>query len=561
MPVYANAYRDAALVLNRASVKFWIAFRPHRDISTTLGISAAVHLILLLGVGAALYVDGLDDSDVPELSVQLVTREGPNDEEYTEASLPQPAPDPVEDVLDDPGTGEQTLDAPMVADATPMLEAIPDVAQLETPAAFVEPTPSAGAVITTTGESLAEVATIVEPLPEAATLDVMPQPEQVMLTRNMQQLAVELLDTNAMAKTISWQQDGQQYSARVMRQPAADSTGLEQVIAEVMTSKDGKRMKTRLSLKRLAFSHFTQLVNNWDPNIMLHDDVVDGRFHSNSEISLSAMDGVKPKFFGKVTTAAQKVTFNSFSSRRAKDVFQGGFETKTDRVTLPRDMPDIVSGGGPEISRHSFTEDTRIIFNADGSYAWRLANGDGSLQRSEPSEQPQYLIAEKGAKLYVRGTVRGIFTVYSPSDIEIEDDLVYLKDPRQTVISRDFLALISGRDITVAPTSVTGPGDLNVHAALFARRRFFTEEIDKARPATMFIYGSLTAGTISATEPRYATKLDYDKRFEYLRPASFPMTRRYEVDSWDQDWKEVQGTDSELPVGNLALSEQVSAAQ
>jgi hypothetical protein len=102
---------------------------------------------------------------------------------------------------------------------------------------------------------------------------------------------------------------------------------------------------------------------------------------------------------------------------------------------------------------------------------------------------------------------------------------------------------------------VTGPGDLTVHAALFARRRFFTEEIDHGEAATMFIYGSLTAGTITATEPRYATKLDYDKRFEYLRPASFPMTRRYEVDSWDQDWKQVEGAENDQPVGNLAQSQ------
>ena len=30
-----------------------------------------------------------------------------------------------------------------------------------------------------------------------------------------------------------------------------------------------------------------------------------------------------------------------------------------------------------------FDEDTRIIFNSDGSYVWRLANGDGPLQRAE----------------------------------------------------------------------------------------------------------------------------------------------------------------------------------
>jgi len=554
LPVYANAYREAALVINRASARFWIAFRPHRDVSTSLGISAALHLTILLAVGSAMYIDGKDDENVPELSVQLVTREGPNDEEYTEAALPQPAPDPVEDVLKDPGTGENTLDAPMTADATPMLDAVPEVEQLDASAAFVEPTPVAGAVVTTTAESSVQIPAVAEPEPQG-TPDVIPKPEQAMLSKNMQHVAQELLDSNTTAKTISWQDNGQQYSARVMRQPAADSTGLEQVIAEVTTTKDGKRMKTHLSLKRLAFSHFTQLVNNWDPNIMLHDDVIDGRFHSNSEISVSAMAGVKPRFFGKVTTAAQKVTFNSFNPGRNTDVFQGGFETKTDRVTLPRDMPDVINGGTGDTTRRNFAEDTRIIFNADGSYAWRLANGDGQLQRSEPSELPQYLIAEKGAKLYVRGTVRGIFTVYSPTDIEIEDDLVYLKDPRQTVISRDFLALISGRDITVAPSSITGPGDLTVHAALFARRRFFTEEIDHARPATMFIYGSLTAGTISATEPRYATKLDYDKRFEYLRPASFPMTRRYEVDSWDEDWKQVEGGENDPSVGNLAQSE------
>jgi len=553
-PAYAIAYRDAALVVHRASVKFWIRFYPHREISTSLGISAAVHLVILLGIGTALYVDGKDDSDIPELSVQLVTHEGPNDQEFTEAALPQPAPDPVQDVLDDPGTSEDIVDAPMVADASPMVEKTPDVESRDATEAFVEPIPAMGAIVTTTAESTAQVPVVAEPEAEGVP-EVIEQTEQVMLTRNMQHLAQELLDTNVMAKTVSWQEKGQQYSARVMRQPAADSTGLEQVIAEITTSKDGKRMKTHLSLKRLAFSHFTQLVNNWDPNIMLHDDVIDGRFHSNSEISLSAMSGIKPKFFGKVTTAATKVTFNSFNTRKNKDVFQGGFEVKTDRVTLPRDMPDVVNGGTGETSRRTFSEDMRIIFNADGSYAWRLANGEGALQRSEASEKPQYIIGEKGAKLFVRGTVRGIFTVYTPTDIEIEDDLVYLKDPRQTVISRDFLALISGRDIKVAPASVTGPGDLTVHAAIFARRRFFTDDIERPRPATMFIYGSLTAGTISATEPRYATKLDYDKRFEYLRPASFPMTRRYEVDSWDQDWQEVEGVEGEASAGNLAQSQ------
>jgi hypothetical protein len=322
-----------------------------------------------------------------------------------------------------------------------------------------------------------------------------------------------------------------------------------------MTDKDGKRMKTRLSLKRLSFSHFTQLVNHWDPNIQLHDDVIDGRFHSNTEIGIAFSGGIEPRFFGKVTTSAQSMTLDPTAMRRRnRDVFQGGMETRTEKVALPREMPDVLNGG-TEADRRIFEEDTRVIFNSDGSYAWRPANGDGPLERAEPSQRPRYIIGAKGAKLYVSGTVMGIFTVYSPTDIEIEGNLVYSKDPRETLISRDFLALISGRDIRIAGPNVTGKGDLNVHAALYAHRRFLVESVDRTKSGRLNILGSLTAGTISETEPRYATKLDYDKRFEFLRPASFPMTRRYEVESWDQDWEEVEKTDAAAVTTGLARSE------
>jgi hypothetical protein len=549
-PVYAIAYRDAALASRRATAAFWTAFYPHREVSSTFGISLILHVALFVIVGSAMYESGEDEENIPELSVQLETREGPQSEEYTEAALPQPMPEPVEDVLDDPGTAPDTLDAPTLVDATPMQEHAPEVVEQESTDALAQTPTDAGTVLTTTGTSEHSVAMVEAPTP-AAPLAEIPKPEQEMVSRNVQQVAQKLLDSNLTDTELTWQEDGQQYSARVMRQPAADSTGIEQVIAEVMTQKDGKRMKTRLSLKRLAFSHFTQLVNNWDRSIALHDDVIDGRFHSNTEFAFLKNKDAQPRFFGKVTTAASTLTFNGFNRRRDQEMFQGGYETKTDRVNLPKDMPEILNGGD-ESDRRVFVEDTRIIFNADGSYAWRLANGEGPLHREEASQRPRYLVGEKGAKLYVRGTVAGLFTVYTPNDIEIEDDLVYVKDPRQTLLSRDFLALISGRDISIASPEVTGPGDLTVHAAIFARRRFYIEFTDRGGGNTLFIYGSLTSGTLSHTEPRYATKIDFDKRFEYLRPAHFPMTRRYEVDAWDPDWQEVP--DPGKDTGNLARS-------
>ena len=72
-------------------------------------------------------------------------------------------------------------------------------------------------------------------------------------------------------------------------------------------------------------------------------------------------------------------------------------------------------------------------------------------------------------------------------------------------------------------------------------RRFIVTNIDHARPATLRIYGSLAAGTLTATEPRYATKIEYDDRFERVRPPGFPSTNRYEAAAWDGQWTAAPG--------------------
>jgi hypothetical protein len=526
-------------------VRFWNSLRSNREITTTLALSTAIHLTILFIFAAAMFESGEDDADVPELSVQIVTREGPSSPEFNDAALPVPAPEPTREVVDDPGTSERTVAAEPLDIAPPasqLAEQFPEQIAAVSPEDAADDA-AAAEILTTIDESApdADVHARVETEPPTPAAEV-PPTEQTMLRKNVEKLAQQLLETDATETELSWQQDGRQYFARVERKPAPDSTGLEQVIAEIMTENEGKRMRTKLSLKRLAFSHFTQLVNHWDKNIRLHDDVIDGRFHSNSEIGLAFSKGVEPRFFGKVTTSAARLTDAPVGTRkRTREVFQGGTETRTERVTLPRDMPDVINGGD-ETDRHIFAVDTRIIFNPDGSFVWRAANGEGELQRAESSQRPRYLIGERGASLFVSGVVSGIFTVYTPANVEIENDLVYAKDPRDVLISRDFLALIAGRDIKIASGRITGGGDLHIHAALFARQRFLIEAVANSRSGKLFILGSLTAGTIRETEPRYATQLDYDRRFEFLRPASFPMTRRYEVDSWDEGWEEVQGS-------------------
>jgi hypothetical protein len=131
----------------------------------------------------------------------------------------------------------------------------------------------------------------------------------------------------------------------------------------------------------------------------------------------------------------------------------------------------------------------------------------------------------------------GNVLVYSPRKIVIEGSIVYAHDPRKDADSPDYLGLVSDRTVEVARSSVIGSGDIEIDAAIYAGRRFLVTDLYASkRSATLKVYGSLAAGSMSATEPRYSTKIDYDSRFEEVRPPGFPATNRFVVDSWDEQW-------------------------
>jgi hypothetical protein len=374
----------------------------------------------------------------------------------------------------------------------------------------------------------------VAPTEVAATIAASPE-ELAELPERLARLAEQLKDSQR--TQLEWEENGKQYSAELIRERAKDGTGLEHVIAQVSASDRGKILATRIMLKRLSFSQFTQVVDRWDPMVQLHDDVIVGRFHSNSQFNVMNDSRVSPKFLGKVTTAARSFEMYSSSRKRQAEIFPGGIETRTSRIDLPVALqPSVWAPEDDDARIHEIAEDARIRFFADGSYMWRPLGAQNAEYLNAPSEHPVYFIGRPGTTLYVQGAVAGKVLVYSPQRIVIEDDLVYAHDPRKTPGSGDYLGLVSDRYIEVAPPSVTGPGDLEIHAAIFAGRRFLVRDIDHARSATLRIYGSLSAGSISASEPRYATEIEYDDRFEQQRPPGFPLTSRYEAEHWDGHW-------------------------
>ncbi len=372
--------------------------------------------------------------------------------------------------------------------------------------------------------------------PRTRIVEIAPA-EQAKMLEHLKEAAQQLLVTDR--SEITWQDAGRQFRAVLTREAAASSMDLERIAAQITTTDQGTSLQTQVWLSRLAFSQFSQVVDRWDPNVQLHDDEIIGRFHSNSAFFVGRSANATPKFSGKVTTAARGFRFASGSHRRQQEIFQGGFETSTRPIDFPQEAaPFTLDPTEPDAHVHRFEDDTHITLGPDGSYEWQARRADSATLAHYPIDKPLYLLAGPGRTLFVRGIVDGRVLVYSPKRIVIEGSLTYADDPRDNPASDDYLGLVCDGNVEIAPPHVTGRGDLRIDAAIFARRRFLVTRLDYHRSATLWIYGSLTAGTLSASEPRYATKIEFDPRLDRKRPPGFPSTNHFELAHWDAAWRD-----------------------
>jgi len=407
-------------------------------------------------------------------------------------------------------------------------------------ASFLEYTEAAPSDVVTTIQSDEPVVMVGasktnRPVPTQAALS---PKQKKMLDRELSEWSEDLHRMPDVTSGLTWMYQGQEYLARFTQLPASDDMDMQRVVVEISTEEDGKRMSSEVHMKRLAFSNYAQFVNRWDPLVQIHNDEMDGRFHSNSEISLAYDREVRPLFNGKVTTASHRINVTNSSGLTSRDqIFAGGLQTGVRLIRLPKHvLPFPGEAGIADDQVHHFGEDTRITFYADGSYAWQAVNSKAPQQVAGISRDTRYLVADENVVIYVKGTVNGKVLVYSPERIVIEDDLLYEQNPEEVPDADDYLGLVSDKYVDIAPPDITGPGDLLINAAIYAKRRFAVQGYRIRENALLYLYGSLSVGTLSATEPRYHTKIRFDQRLEGIRPPGFPMTDRYEVESWDASW-------------------------
>jgi hypothetical protein len=337
--------------------------------------------------------------------------------------------------------------------------------------------------------------------------------------------------------TLTWRDDGQEYRAVLKRLPAVDAMGMEQLSVELTTERGGERLATELRMSRLAFSNFGQFVNRWDPEVGLNDDVIDGRFHSNSELTISREGRKTPVFLGKVTIAGNGFVRSGPGYLSKRKLFPAGIETGTRRIALPERAAALDEIARSDNSQR-FARDAALTFHDDGTVSWHERGGGPAERRRALGEEPFYLLASEDVELEVSGTVNGKVLVYTPERIVVTGHLRYAVDPR-TPNADDYLGLVAERSVEIAEPDVTGPGDLEIFASIYARQRFVVRSFQSRRSGTLIVHGSLTAGTLSASEPRYATRVEFDNRLTTMRAPSFPLSDRYELDAATGDWRVV----------------------
>lgn len=371
------------------------------------------------------------------------------------------------------------------------------------------------------------------PVMAPATLP-MPARERSRLEKVVHKLATKFAPSDS---SFEFTEKGKTYTARMRHLPAQSATALDEIHLEISRKENGSDLTTEIRLRRLAFSHFAQFVDIWNPRVAVHDDELDGRFHSNTSFAVSSSGRTQPKFRGKVTTAGFEI--KSGDARPFLDeaaIFLAGLETGVQTIRVPKNVNQIAAA--PDSLKHIFEEETWITFERAGAFSWHSASAPENLQRRKLPRAPFFIVGQEKARLHVQGVINGVVLVCAKKKIIIDDDLIYAAHQETLAQADDYLGLVSQGDIEIAPPAITGPGDLTIHAAIFAKGEFRVTQYSRGDGnAKLHLLGSLSAGTLSATEPRYATHIVFDKRFERRRPPHFPVTDKYEIVNWEEAWQ------------------------
>ena len=197
------------------------------------------------------------------------------------------------------------------------------------------------------------------------------------------------------------------------------------------------------------------------------------------------------------------------------------------------------NGAAPMNTKCNYDTPVSFDFQADGSII-RTVQGnppDTVLISNIAPTEAIYSTAD----ITVKGTFNGQLTIYSATNIWIDDDLVYADDPLSNPNSDDILGLVANNNIYVTENAANN-NDIHIQACIMAKDGSFTAQNYDTRPVsgTLYMTGSIVqnkrgpvgtfsgGGIISGFHKRYR----FDSRLSVQSPPNYPYIKSLSLVSW-----------------------------
>jgi len=103
--------------------------------------------------------------------------------------------------------------------------------------------------------------------------------QQKMLRKKFKKWAHDFNKMQLPDSTLVWKHKGTEYTAKFVHEAAKTSTDIDELLIKISTEDNGNKVTSELRMKRLAFSSFAQFIDYWDPNVAIHDDVLEAGSH------------------------------------------------------------------------------------------------------------------------------------------------------------------------------------------------------------------------------------------------------------------------------------------
>lgn len=278
----------------------------------------------------------------------------------------------------------------------------------------------------------------------------------------------------------------------------------------------------------------------------IRNDELNGPMHTNAHFNIYGKDpgavfgGVASSVDGYIRFYNNGNNINlSQTTNPPYDIpdFQQGFTFGAQQSAMPGTALNLktnaASGG------LSFTKNTQVVLNSDGTMNYKVGNGSWQNNQSLPANGALFV----NGNLTISGTLDGRLTVGASGDVKITNDLVYASgDPVTNPSSNDSLGIISEGDVVIDRNA---PSNLHIHGVIMAlNSSFYLDNYTSGLKGDLIVRGGIIqkergpVGTFNVSAGQkisgYTKDYAYDSRLLSSPPPFMPSTGDYLTLAWEE---------------------------